>query len=196
MKFLYPEFLWALSLIAIPIIIHLFNFRKFKKIFYSDISLLEAVQIKTKSRSRLKHLLILISRILAISTLVIAFCYPFKPSLNDFSNASIKTVSVYIDNSLSMDIKGPDGFFLELAKQQAINIANEYAPDVRFFMLTNDFMSQSQRDLSRNEFIDLVMNIKASPYEKDLGSIYTRQSDILRSFNTKKDISYLFTPSI
>jgi len=63
MTFLYPEFLWAISLIAIPIIIHLFNFRRYKKIYYSDISLLKSIKTETKNRSQLKHILILISRI-------------------------------------------------------------------------------------------------------------------------------------
>ena len=70
MKFLYPEFLWALSLIAIPIIIHLFNFRKFKKIYFSDISLLKEVKEETKSRSQLKHLSTL-SDYLSIITLLV-----------------------------------------------------------------------------------------------------------------------------
>ena len=117
MKFLYPEFLWALSLIAIPIIIHLFNFRKFKKIYFSDISFLKEVKEETKSRSQLKHLLILLCRILAISTLVLAFCYPFLPSENQQGNNLEKTVSIYIDNSLSMDMKGSNGYFLDLAKE-------------------------------------------------------------------------------
>ena len=96
MKFLYPEFLWALSLIAIPIIIHLFNFRKFKKVYFSDIRLLKEVKEETKSRSQLKHILILISRILAISALVLAFCYPFIPSDNQKGDNLDKTVSIYI----------------------------------------------------------------------------------------------------
>ena len=55
MKLLYPEFLWALTALSIPIIIHLFNFRKFTKVYFSNIELLKEVKLETKSKSRLKH---------------------------------------------------------------------------------------------------------------------------------------------
>ena len=79
MKFAYPEFLYALFAIAIPIIIHLFNFRKFKKIYFSNVEFLKEVQQETQAKSKLKHLLILLSRILAIVFLVFAFAQPFIP---------------------------------------------------------------------------------------------------------------------
>src|SRR5690606_15816754 len=80
MKFVYPEFLYALFAIAIPIVIHLFNFRKFKKIYFSNVQFLKEVTQETQSKSKLKHLLILISRILAISFLVFAFAQPYIPT--------------------------------------------------------------------------------------------------------------------
>ena len=82
MNFLYPNFLWAISLIAIPIAIHLFNFRKYKKVYFSDISLLKNVNTQTKKQSKLKHILVLISRILALTCLVFAFSYPYKSFQN------------------------------------------------------------------------------------------------------------------
>ena len=77
MKFLYPQFLYALALIAIPIIIHLFNFRKFKTIYFSNVQFLKSVNEKTKSKSQLKHILILSSRVLTIAALVMAFSQPY-----------------------------------------------------------------------------------------------------------------------
>ena len=191
MKFMYPEFLWALSLIAIPIIIHLFNFRKYKKLYFSDISLLKEVKEETKKRSQLKHLLILLSRIIALSALILAFCYPYKPNSNKHGDNLEKTVSVYIDNSLSMDVKGSNGYFLDLAKDQAINIANQYDNDVKFYLLTNDFNPKHQRSLSKNEFIDLTSDIESSSIQKKLNIIYTRQSELLKDLNTQKDVYWL-----
>ena len=51
MKFLYPQFLYALALVAIPIIIHLFNFRKFRTVYFSNVQFLKSVKEKTKSQS-------------------------------------------------------------------------------------------------------------------------------------------------
>ena len=81
MRFAYPEFLFALSLIAIPIVIHLFNFRRFKKIYFTNVKFLKDIKEETTSRSKLKHLLVLLSRILAVSFLVFAFAQPFIPSV-------------------------------------------------------------------------------------------------------------------
>ena len=83
MKLLYPEFLWALFALSIPIIIHLFNFRKFTKVYFSNIELLKEVKLETKSKSRLKHLLILLIRLLLVTFLVFAFAQPYIPVENE-----------------------------------------------------------------------------------------------------------------
>jgi len=78
MSFVYPWFLWALLAIAIPIIIHLFHFRRFKTVYFTNVKFLKEVKEQTSARSKLKHLLVLCSRILAIAALVFAFAMPYK----------------------------------------------------------------------------------------------------------------------
>ncbi|MBL0031994.1 MAG: BatA domain-containing protein [Bacteroidetes bacterium] len=80
MQFIYPEFLFALSVLAIPIIIHLFNFRRFKKIYFTNVRFLKEIKQDTQSKSKLKHLLVLLSRLLALTFLVLAFAQPFIPA--------------------------------------------------------------------------------------------------------------------
>ena len=65
MKFVNPYFLFGLLSVAIPVIIHLFNFRRFKKVYFSNVEFLKELKQETQKQSRLKHLLVLISRILA-----------------------------------------------------------------------------------------------------------------------------------
>src|SRR3972149_9984072 len=103
MSFVYPQFLFALFAISIPIIIHLFNFRRFKKVYFSDIRFLKEVKQQTQNRNRIKHLLVLLARILAIAFLVLAFAQLFIPTTNKNSTAGIQTLSVYVDNSFSME---------------------------------------------------------------------------------------------
>ena len=76
MSFLFPNFLYALFAVSIPIIIHLFNFRKYKKIYFTNVKFLRELKQESQSKNRLKELLILLSRILAISCLVFAFAQP------------------------------------------------------------------------------------------------------------------------
>src|SRR5436190_17609972 len=99
MNFVYPNFLWASTLVAIPIIIHLFNFRRYKIVYFSRVKFLKEVTEDSRSGVKLKHLLVLISRILAILCLVFAFAQPYIPT---GSSANIENMSlVYIDNSYS-----------------------------------------------------------------------------------------------
>ena len=87
MNFVYPAFLYALSLIAIPIIIHLFNFRRYRTVYFTNVKFLKEIKEETAVQSRLKHWLVLISRILAIIFLVLAFAQPIIPLKE--SNADI-----------------------------------------------------------------------------------------------------------
>ena len=102
MSLLYPEFLWALLLNIVPIFIHLFNLQKHETIYFSDVSLLKSIEQKTKRKSQLKNILLLISRILLVSSLVIAFCFPYKKGDQLDTFKDLNKVGIYIDNSFSM----------------------------------------------------------------------------------------------
>ena len=76
MTFLYPSFLWALTALSIPIIIHLFNFRRTTKVFFSNTRFLRQIKEVTTAKRKLKHYLILASRLLFLLFLVLAFAQP------------------------------------------------------------------------------------------------------------------------
>jgi hypothetical protein len=190
MKLLYPEFLWALAALSIPIIIHLFNFRKFTKVYFSNIELLKEVKLETKSKSRLKHLLILLIRLLLVSFLVFAFAQPYIPVEKEKQHGDT-TVAVYIDNSHSMDTKGENGYLLDLAKEQAILIAESYKATDRFQVITNDLEARHQRLVSKDEFIGLVEEVEPSYVARGLDQIYLRQSDALLEREGNKTLYWL-----
>ena len=122
MNFLYPLFLIAASAIAIPIIIHLFNFKKYKKVFFPDIRFLRELHEQTQKKAKLKHILILISRILALLFLVFAFAQPFLSKDKDNMNQAPKAMSIYVDNSFSMGIEKNALSMLVIAKGKAAEI--------------------------------------------------------------------------
>lgn len=100
MHFLNPVAFWAFLLLLIPIIIHLFNFRRLKKVYFSNLTFLHAVNQQRKSRSSLKKLLILCLRLLAFTFLILAFARPVTHSEN-VENV-LKDELIYLDNSNSM----------------------------------------------------------------------------------------------
>jgi hypothetical protein len=193
MRFVYPEFLFALLLVAIPIIIHLFNFRRFKKIYFTNVKFLKDIKEETTSRSKLKHLLVLLSRILAVSFLVFAFAQPFIPVGNKSVVSNDKTVSVYIDNSFSMESVTREGTLLDEAKKKAREIAMAYKPSDNFQLLTNDFEARHQRIINREEFLDLIDQVKTSPATKNLSEIVSRQTDALNNSGAKSKLIYLLS---
>src|SRR5262245_60117976 len=100
MSFSYPTFLWALAALAIPIIIHLFNFRKTTRILFSNTRFLEQVRQETTQKRKLKQYLILASRLLFVFFLVMAFAQPYLPAREQINPG--REMTLYVDNSYSM----------------------------------------------------------------------------------------------
>lgn len=192
MQFLYPGFLFALAALAIPIVIHLFYFRRFKKVYFTNVRFLREVRDETSSRRKLRNLLVLIARCLAVAMLVFAFAQPFIPqdiAVKKGENA----VSVFVDNSFSMGALSEDASLLEKAKQRAKEIITAYAVDDRFQVLTNDFSGKHQRLVSKEEAIGLVDEIKPSPAVRTISQVLNRQNQALVSGKSSNKISYVIS---
>ena len=193
MKFVYPEFLYALFAIAIPIVIHLFNFRKFKKIYFSNVQFLKEVTQETQSKSKLKHLLILISRILAISFLVFAFAQPYIPTNSGITSPKNEVVGIYVDNSFSMESTGNLGALLDEAKLNAAEVVNNYSASDKFLVYTNSFASSEYRLLSQEQAIEKIEQIKIVPQTKNLSAIYSRATEGINNAEIANKYFYLFS---
>jgi len=179
MHFIYPSFLFALLTLGIPVIIHLFNFRKFQKVNFSNVQFLKEIQEQQSSRRNLKEKLILASRLLALFFLVMAFARPYLPGQNSVSSGKQNVVSVFVDNSYSMETLNREGALLDDAKQKAKEIASAYNINDRFQLLTQDFEGKHQRLLSRDEFNDAVDQVKISAQSRSLQQIINRQQNLL-----------------
>lgn len=189
MRFLSPGFLFALLTIVIPVIIHLFNFRKFRKVYFSNVRFLKNVQIQTSSRQHLKDRLILAARILGISFLVFAFARPYIPVADQQNAFQQEVLSIYIDNSYSMEAVNKEGTLLDEAKRRAREIASAYSLNDKFQLLTNDFGGKYQRLLSLEEFQTAVDEVSISPANRKMDQIISRQKDVfLKEPNSRKTI--------
>lgn len=192
-RFLVPQFLFALAALAIPIIIHLFNFRKFKKVFFTNVRFLKELKEETTNKSRLKHLLVLAARLLTIAFLVFAFAQPIVPQTNKQVVKAENAVSIYLDNSFTMEGISKEGTLLEVAEKKAREIANAYSPSTRFQLLTNDFEAVHQRLISREEFFDVLDQVKISPVTRKLSEIISRQQEAFHHLNNTSKLSFLLS---
>jgi hypothetical protein len=193
MQFVYPSFLFALFAIAIPIIIHLFHFRRYKKIVFSDLRFLKQVQEQNKAKQKLKDWLVLLSRILAIIFLVLAFAQPFLPADNATTLKGRKAISIFVDNSFSMNNEGKEGNLLEAAKNKARAIVNSYGNDDQFQILTQDLEGRHQRIVNKTDALQWIDEIKISPASQMLSRISGRQQQALEKAGDDVKLFYVIS---
>ncbi|WP_321308739.1 BatA domain-containing protein [Marinifilum fragile] len=159
LHFLHPNYLWFLFILLIPIIIHLFNFKRYKKIFFSNLLFLQNLNTENKRKSKLKNLLVLLLRILALTSIIIAFSQPYIPIAGEkTTNESNELISIYIDNSFSMNGKTEKGNALEVAKNSAFEIVKSLPDYAKIRIYSNDLQHYST-SLNKNQAIARIQEI-------------------------------------
>lgn len=179
MHFLFPQFLFALLLTAVPVLIHLFNFRRYKKVVFSDVRFLKSLIEENKKQQTLKKWLILFTRMLLIACLVLAFARPYFPS-NLAQTASPSLVHCfYIDNSFSMQALSKDGSLLDISKGKVKQLLNAYPETDLFQLLSNDFEGKHQRLVNKKEFIQMLEELKPGQTHRNFRELTQRHKSLL-----------------
>ena len=174
MTFLYPQILWALLALLIPIIIHLFHFRRFKKVYFSNVKLLKEIKEEKSARNKVRNLLVLLSRLLAMAFLVLAFAQPFI-SKNNSVKAGKNYVSIFVDNSYSMMAATEDVPLIDKTKKRAEEIVAAYDPADQFQILTHELKGSQQRWISKENVRNSIEEIGLSPKVNALSNVFLVQ---------------------
>lgn len=193
MHFQYPAFLWALALLAVPVIIHLFDFRRAKTVAFPSLRFLKHIEQRSASTRKLRDRLILTSRLLALASLILAFAKPFIARKNSPENGEANIISIYLDNSRSMEAVGPNGRLLDEARTKAKQLAEAYGLNDRFQLLTADFEGKHQRLVSRDEFLTALDEVKTSALSRTLPQIQQRQNALLKQQNSGARTAYIIS---
>jgi hypothetical protein len=193
MQFIFPAFLFALAALAIPIIIHLFYFRRFKTVYFTNVRFLREVKEESSARRKLRNLLVLLARCLAIACLVFAFAQPFLPRNTEGVKKGEKSTSIFIDNSFSMNALSKDLSLMEKAKQKAREIVQAYAADDKFQILTNDFEGRHQRLVSKEEALGFIDEIKTTPSVQEISKVLARQQQALNSGKSSNKTAFVLS---
>lgn len=193
MNFVFPWFLVALLTLAIPVIIHLFYFRRFKKVYFSDIRFLKQVQEEKSTIEKLKKRLILASRLLALFFLVLAFAQPFISKNNTKQQQGSSAVAVYIDNSYSMGLKNGGESSLSIAKAKARELAGAFNSGDKFTLLTNDMEGVHQRWMQKQDFLDAVDKINWSPNIKTADDISKKLAALFETAGAKNRLGFFIS---
>ena len=162
MQFKHPEILYALFLLLLPIIVHLFQLRRFEKVAFTNVEFLKKIELQTRKSSKLKKFLVLLSRLFLFAALIFAFAQPYFSKIK--KNKEQHTY-IYLDNSFSMQAKGKKGALLKRAAQDLI----ETAPTTsNINLLTND---NEWYNLTPQEFKNTLLSLDYHPIKQDLKSI-------------------------
>jgi len=193
MSFLYPTFLYALFALSIPLIIHLFNFRIHKKVFFTNVSLLKDVEVTSKNVKQLKKWLVFLLRSLALTFLVLAFSQPFIPATNSNRNASESNIVLMLDNSLSMNAYDGSKRILSIVKERVIEFVNEKSGLDQFYLLTNDFGLVNLNPMDKGEIIESIEKIEISNKSKTIPEIKQRVSAIKKENGIEQVDLFIFS---
>ena len=178
MNFLYPNILWFLSLLALPIIIHLFHFRRHKKLYFSSLKFIQSFQQEKKAIKKAKNLLILFFRILALLFLILAFAQPYTGSISDSETTNNSLISLYIDNSNSMSAKGINGELLSQAKSNAKEIVSQFPANQKFIIASNELNGIQERTLNQQDALLEIEQIKYTPVQRNINTILNWQREM------------------
>ncbi len=191
MKFLYPEFLWAFAVLLIPIIIHLFNFKRYKTHYFSSLQFIRHVDEQTKSTQKLKHYLILASRLLAFICAVLAFAQPYLPNADTEDLKKENIVMIYVDNSFSMQARGVEGELLSSAKETAQSIVEKAPKGTNFIVGTNEMSGVEQRRINRIDALDKIDKIDYSPLTRTLDEIIDWKAQTIKKIDIDAEESFV-----
>ncbi|MBO4382143.1 MAG: BatA domain-containing protein [Bacteroidales bacterium] len=170
MAFSNPLLLIGLSAILVPIIIHLFNFRRYKTIYFSNVKMLEEIKKKTKREQTLQQLIVLALRILGIAALALAFAQPYIPSGKQKSRTG-NLVTIFLDNSHSMEANSKEGKTLYDAVDAAKNIVNAFGFNDDFVLTTHDFTGEQTHILNKDQILEMLDKVQASPNSHTLAEV-------------------------
>ncbi len=178
MQFLFPGVLWGLLALAIPIIIHLFHFRRYKRVYFTNVKFLQEVKDERSARRKLRNLLVLLARLLAVGLLVLGFAQPFFGDKD--KSTSQRLVSVFVDNSFSMTTLSSDVPLIDKAKRRAEEIVSSYQETDRYQILTHDYSGLSSKILSQEDALSAIDDIVVTPKVKSLNNILQKQKQTFK----------------
>lgn len=191
MIFLRPEFLYGLFALSIPVIIHLFNFRKHKKLYFSDISRLKTIVSHTRKEQKLKHYIVLLLRMLAILFIVLALAGPELKK--DRISSSSRTVVIYVDNSFSMMAEGINGRLFESARQYALQVIEGSAHNTNFIILSNNTGAELNRVLGKEAAISELEKLQITSNSKKISQVVIIRNRILKNSELQDCETYIFS---
>lgn len=195
MGLMYPGVLWGLFVLVVPVLIHLLRLRRYRVIFFSDTERLIQAKQETQRRSKLKHLILLLLRMMALSAIVLAFARPYlaDQAMQFTSQAKNQLIFLYIDNSLSMSATVGYHSKLDEARDKAIQIIQAFGQTYQYIILTNVASPSDFLPVNSSQALQKIYDIQIVPYQRSLVQILDLVPEILKHTYTEKALLFVIS---
>lgn len=196
MTFLNPAVLFGLLAASIPILIHLLNLRKLKKIEFSTLTFLKELQKNKIRRIKLKQWILLALRVLIILFLVTAFSRPtVKGVALGGATSSAKTTAVFLfDDTFSMSVVANKGSFFNQARQAVYELLGrlQEGDEVALVLVSEQGNKEIKATNNLIEFRRTIDNLQVSYSSGSFNNAVIRAAKVIgESKNFNKEIYIL-----
>jgi hypothetical protein len=196
MTFLNPAVLFGLFAASIPIIIHLLNLRKLKKIDFSTLQFLKELQKNKIRKIKIKQWLLLVLRVLIILAIVTAFARPTLVGVSiGGTTSAAKTTAIFIlDDTFSMSVVDQNGSYFNQAKETIKNILTQFEEGDEFgLVLVSHQPDEIQMTSNINKFQQEIDATNISFASGKLNNAIIKAAELIgEAKNFNKEI-YLLT---
>jgi len=172
MHFQQPAALWFLPFLAVPLLLHLVNLRRYRVIPFPNVMLLSRLKEEDQQRNKLKHRLILGSRTLALLALILFFS---GLSFTDSTEAIPLHHSIFIDNSPSMLLESENGDGLKEAVQRSRAYILSLPEESKVQVLTAEFFPADQVFSSKQMALKRLNQISGGGPSRSIAEVVQRQ---------------------
>lgn len=179
MLFRHPELLYFLFALVIPIIVHLFQLRKFEKVYFSNVAFLQQIVVNSRKSSKIKKWLLLLTRLLALSALIFAFAQPFIAASKQATQK--KDTAIYLDNSFSMQMPGNEMSLLKEAAQKLI-------PHVKNADNTLIFTNNKKISVQDDDWQNQLLEMGYTADQLSVQAIKIRAEEFFSNQNSKNQL--------
>ena len=193
MEFLYPNMLYALFALIIPLVIHLFNFRRHKTVYFSNTSILKTIEQENSKTKKLKHFFVLMARMLFVAALVIAFAYPYKKDNNAVNNNVDNLIAIYIDNSMSMQTLSAEKTLFEDSRASAFKLIENLNQAQKYILLSNDRDPKNEYPMNKDEMLLRLNEMKVEAASTSFNDIYNSLAFIKRKYDFKSATLFAYS---
>lgn len=185
--------LFGLFALVIPVVVHLFNFRRHKIVYFSNTATLKTIEQENAKTKKLKYVIVMIMRMLFIAGLVLAFAHPYRKGQSLMADDAGNLTAVYIDNSMSMQSQSSEITLLEDARSSARALVSGVSPSQRFVLLTNSREIEDEYPMNRDEMLMRIDGMKTEAGPLAFNVLYENLQMIMRRNGFKTASLFLYS---